>query len=197
MQLSQYNTMGVPDRFCEKVMENLLASLKASYDYIIIDCGLQHELLTVNAFPGSNDRLHLLRLFSGRMNGLCNHAGDIFLRQPFIAGGQALGVVLRLAVLNIELQHRVLDGLAGFRPQGGDVGDALEGAKVTITPDCCPCRGTVKEIQVSMTKQTWSGVVTLNRRISAEVGPEAIDVAIIRTIGEMAENIEIPHNWKG
>ena len=27
----------------------------------------------------------------------------IFLRQPFIAGGQALGVVLRLAVLDIEL----------------------------------------------------------------------------------------------
>lgn len=45
----------------------------------------------------------------------------IFLRQPFIAGGQTLGVVLRLAVLNIELQDRVLDGLAGFRPQGGAV----------------------------------------------------------------------------
>ena len=45
----------------------------------------------------------------------------IFLRQPFIAGGQALGVVLRRAVLNIELQDRVLDGLAGFRPQGGAV----------------------------------------------------------------------------
>ena len=52
----------------------------------------------------------------------------IFLRQPFIAGGQALGVVLRLAVLNIELQDRVLDGLAGFRPQGGGAGDALERA---------------------------------------------------------------------
>lgn len=54
MQLSQYNTMGVPERFCEKVMENLLASLKASYDYIIIDCGLQHELLTVNALVASD-----------------------------------------------------------------------------------------------------------------------------------------------
>ena len=54
MQLSQYNTMGVPERFCEKVMDNLLASLKANYDYIIIDCGLQHELLTVNALVASD-----------------------------------------------------------------------------------------------------------------------------------------------
>ena len=54
MQLSQYNTMGVPDRFCEKVMDNLLTSLKANYDYIIIDCGLQHELLTVNALVASD-----------------------------------------------------------------------------------------------------------------------------------------------
>ena len=45
-----------------------------------------------------------------------------------MAGGQTLGVVLRLAVLNIELQDRVLDGLAGFRPQGGGAGDALERA---------------------------------------------------------------------
>jgi hypothetical protein len=52
----------------------------------------------------------------------------IFLRQTFIAGGQALGIVLRLAVLNIELQNRVLDGLTDFRPQGGGAGDALERA---------------------------------------------------------------------
>ena len=68
---------------------------------------------------------------------------------------------------------------------------------MTITPDCYPCQGAVKEIQVSMTKQTWNGFVTLNRRISAEVGPEGIDVAIIKTVGEMAENIETPYNWKG
>ena len=30
-------------------MDDLLKSLRCEYDYIIIDCGLQHELLTVNA----------------------------------------------------------------------------------------------------------------------------------------------------
>lgn len=54
MQLSQYNAMGSPERFCEKVMDDLLASLKADYDYIIIDCGLQHELLTINALAASD-----------------------------------------------------------------------------------------------------------------------------------------------
>jgi len=39
---------------CEKVMDCLLGSLKSKYDYIIIDCGLKHELLTVNALAASD-----------------------------------------------------------------------------------------------------------------------------------------------
>lgn len=39
---------------CEKVMDCLLTSLKSKYDYIIIDCGLKHELLTVNALAASD-----------------------------------------------------------------------------------------------------------------------------------------------
>ncbi len=35
-------------------MDELLASLRGNYDYIIIDCGLQHELLTVNALVASD-----------------------------------------------------------------------------------------------------------------------------------------------
>lgn len=54
MQLSQYNAVGDVDRACEKVMVTLLEQLKAQYDYIIIDCGLQHELLTVNALATSD-----------------------------------------------------------------------------------------------------------------------------------------------
>lgn len=54
MQLSQYNAVGDAERSCEKVMGGLLASLKADYDYIIIDCGLKHELLTVNALAASD-----------------------------------------------------------------------------------------------------------------------------------------------
>lgn len=74
---------------------------------------------------------------------------------------------------------------------------ALDGAQVTITPDCWPLRGTVKAIRVSMTKQTWNGIATLNRTISAAVTPEQADTAIVQTIGEMAEVIDVPGTWKG
>lgn len=54
MQLSQYNAVGDSERLCERVMDCALSPLKAEYDYIIIDCGLKHELLTVNALTASN-----------------------------------------------------------------------------------------------------------------------------------------------
>ena len=49
MQLSQYNAVGDAGRACEMIMSNLLVRLKSSYDFVLIDCGLKHELLTVNA----------------------------------------------------------------------------------------------------------------------------------------------------
>lgn len=73
---------------------------------------------------------------------------------------------------------------------------ALEGAQVSITPDCWPCRGEVGRIRVSMTKKTWNGTVTLNRNVSAAGTPEQVDAEIHKTVKEMAENIETPHNWK-
>ena len=54
MQLSQYNAVGDVDRVCEKVMAFLLEPLRQRYDYIIIDCGLKHELLSVNALAASD-----------------------------------------------------------------------------------------------------------------------------------------------
>lgn len=54
MQLSQYNALGNADRCCEKVLSEVLVHLNSSYDYIIIDCGLQHELLTINALAASD-----------------------------------------------------------------------------------------------------------------------------------------------
>ncbi len=54
MQLSQYNAVGNSARYCEKVMSELLLSVTNEYDYIIIDCGLQHELLTINALAASD-----------------------------------------------------------------------------------------------------------------------------------------------
>ena len=54
MQLSQYNAVGDAERSCEKVMDSLLAPLRPDYNYIIIDCGLKQELLTVNALTASD-----------------------------------------------------------------------------------------------------------------------------------------------
>ena len=54
MQLSQYNTVCASDTPCEKMMDKLLTSLREQYDYIIIDCGLKHELLTVNALAAAD-----------------------------------------------------------------------------------------------------------------------------------------------
>lgn len=54
MQLSQYNAVGDVDRACERIIGALLEPLKPLYDYIIIDCGLKHELLTVNALAASD-----------------------------------------------------------------------------------------------------------------------------------------------
>lgn len=73
----------------------------------------------------------------------------------------------------------------------------LEGAKVSITPDCFPCRGKVNSIRVSMTKQTWNGMVTLNRKIPVGETPEQMEADIVRTVMEMLGTIETPYNWKG
>lgn len=54
MQLSQYNAVGDAQRSCEKVMDTLMPYLRDAYDYIIIDCGLKHELLTVNALAAAD-----------------------------------------------------------------------------------------------------------------------------------------------
>lgn len=54
MQLSQYNAVGDSLRYCERIMDGILMFLRPLYDYIIIDCGLKHELLTVNALVGAD-----------------------------------------------------------------------------------------------------------------------------------------------
>ena len=54
MRLSQYNTAGEAETLCEEVMDKLLDALREQYDYIIIDCGLKHELLTINALTAAD-----------------------------------------------------------------------------------------------------------------------------------------------
>jgi len=54
MQLSQYSAVGEAERPCERVLFEVLAYLTEAYDYIIIDCGLKHELLTVNALAAAD-----------------------------------------------------------------------------------------------------------------------------------------------
>lgn len=54
MQLSQYSAVGEKERQCERMMAEVVEHIRGEYDYIIIDCGLKHELLTVNALTASD-----------------------------------------------------------------------------------------------------------------------------------------------
>ena len=54
MQLSQYNAVGEAERLSESVLHCILAYVEDKYNYIIIDCGLKHELLTVNALTAAD-----------------------------------------------------------------------------------------------------------------------------------------------
>lgn len=92
MRLSQYNTAEKAERPCEKIMAEVLAPLRDSYDYIILDCGLKHELLPINALAASDycivpvqahylasegipDVLELVRMVQGRFNPNLKIAG--------------------------------------------------------------------------------------------------------------------------
>lgn len=54
MQLSQYQPYGERDRSCETMLRCIIGTLSEVYTYIIIDCGLKHELLTVNALTAAD-----------------------------------------------------------------------------------------------------------------------------------------------
>ncbi len=54
MQMSPYSGFREAERPCETVMTDIIAALSPEYDYIIIDCGLKHELLTLNALAASD-----------------------------------------------------------------------------------------------------------------------------------------------
>ena len=53
MQMAQYNATNDAECSCEGIMTSLLTEL-TGYDYIIIDCGLKHELLTANALAAAD-----------------------------------------------------------------------------------------------------------------------------------------------
>ena len=54
MQISQYRTVNESECCAEKMLTQVLMPLCDAYDYIIIDCGLKQELLTVNALSASD-----------------------------------------------------------------------------------------------------------------------------------------------
>lgn len=62
MQLSQYQPYGDSGRSCETMLKHITDALRDTYHYIIIDCGLKHELLTVNALTPRITALSLCRL---------------------------------------------------------------------------------------------------------------------------------------
>lgn len=90
-QTAQYQPLEA-ETPCEKVMDAFLTLLRDTYDYIIIDCGLKHELLTVNALAASDyyiipvqahfltsegipDVLELVKSVQGRLNPKLKVAG--------------------------------------------------------------------------------------------------------------------------
>ena len=54
MQISQYRAVNESECCAEKMLAQVLEPLRDAYDYIIIDCGLKQELLTVNALSASD-----------------------------------------------------------------------------------------------------------------------------------------------
>ena len=68
---------------------------------------------------------------------------------------------------------------------------ALDGAKITIESDCWPLRRRAQGIHISMTKQTWNGVVDMRRTVKIDElpGGETLEEAVNRTAREMAEEI--------
>lgn len=54
MQLSQYSAVREDGRYAEQMLAQVLGHLREVYDYILIDCGLRQELLTVNALSASD-----------------------------------------------------------------------------------------------------------------------------------------------
>ena len=54
MQISQYRAVSESECCAEKMLAQVMEPLCDAYDYIIIDCGLKQELLTVNALSASD-----------------------------------------------------------------------------------------------------------------------------------------------
>ena len=54
MQMSQYGNAGEAKTGCEYMLQLVLEKTDSKYDYIIIDCGLKHGLLTLNALVASD-----------------------------------------------------------------------------------------------------------------------------------------------
>lgn len=54
LQISQYSTLRDNGQPCELILAKLLEKLTPQYEYLIIDCGLKHELLTVNALAAAD-----------------------------------------------------------------------------------------------------------------------------------------------
>lgn len=69
---------------------------------------------------------------------------------------------------------------------------ALDGARITVESDCWPLRCKAGGIRISMTKQTWNGVRTLNRTVKADelTDGETLEEAATRTVQRMAGIIE-------
>ena len=75
MQLSQYSAANDSGRCAEQMLAQVLAPLREDYDYIIIDCGLKQELLTVNALSASDSCIIQVQSHFPRVRGHPGRSG--------------------------------------------------------------------------------------------------------------------------
>jgi len=68
---------------------------------------------------------------------------------------------------------------------------ALDGARITVESDCWPLRCKAGGIRISMTKQTWNGVVNMSRTVKIDelTGGETLEEAVERTAREASKEI--------
>lgn len=94
MQLSQYQPYGDSSRSCEAMLKHITGALRDTYRYIIIDCGLKHELLTVNALTAAD--------YVERMQEYAKNEDNAYCREMIQDNIQDIG----MGVASNALQHR-------------------------------------------------------------------------------------------
>ena len=125
---------------CEKVMDTLLGYLRESYDYIIIDCGLKHELLTVNALAASDYCIIPVQAHFLASEGIPDVLGLVrSVRERFNPGLKVAGILLTMYQSRPQLCKSVRESVSEV--YGGDYHVFERPIEQTIKVAECPAAG--------------------------------------------------------